>query len=46
MFFAELEDDEDAQRALEEIVVERGKELAPEQRREASGGHQVGRHGA
>jgi hypothetical protein len=45
MAAAEPEQDQDDERVLEEIVVERGKELAPEQRREAPSGHEVGGHG-
>ena len=37
---ADLEQDQEHQRVLEEIVAERREELAPEQRREAAGQHQ------
>src|SRR5215475_8611923 len=42
----QLEQDEKNQRILEKIVVEGAEELAPEQRRETSGGHQGRQHGA
>ena len=40
MAAAELEQDEDDQRVLQKVVIERREELAPEQRRKAPGGHQ------
>src|SRR5215471_20167500 len=36
-----MEDDEEPQRVLEEIVVERREELAPEQGRKAPGRHEM-----
>ena len=42
---AELEEHEKRQRVLEEIVAERGEELAPEHRREAARSHERGDHG-
>ena len=42
---AEPEDDQENQRVFEEIVVESGKELAPEQRREPVGNQELAKHG-
>src|SRR6202011_4634866 len=42
---AELEHNQDDQRIPEEIVVEGGEELAPEDRREAPRAHQSAEHG-
>ncbi len=41
---ADLEQDEEDQRILEEIIVEGGEELAPEQRRETFGEEQMFGH--
>ncbi len=41
---AELEQDQDDERVLEEIVVEGSEELAPEERREAARSHESAKH--
>src|SRR5689334_14708016 len=40
----QLEHDQDDQRVLEEVVIERTEELAPEERCEPPGGHEVREH--